>query len=554
MHLRLLRWFFLAVSIFVFSLCSPTSFNGQSGTKKNNPVSKKGSPSPFGPTVNATEIVSSTAPDPCAGVKSKSDTTPLNSILLYSPQGGGGPSPGAQLLGQTFTTLGFKAQHVTKIENATSDPVDACTLYTNYGQIWMFLPCKETDNVPSMNAESFAAVKGFYNAGGALVVFTDANYGNAGSPHCLSAALTGEPPANFGDSNDIRNISSLLGITLKSDLDYMKVSHKFDAEIVENFNNRHGTSHSSVADVIDASHPLSALTTKLGHVWEQYITDAPKEWTYLKSWNSNWYQLDVTEKPGVAGVIEKPLSSHVTQMALVFASTFAYEGLQPSGPNAAEVFGEIAKYIRDKQSPSGGLGLTGQEALAPSLDDLNSSDQTRVAAALKRYAATDVTVAQLWKFFESDSPLIRELARNAACLNPANLDTSVSMLVNSFRKQIADKKASGYFEVETQCAKALTSSGLSSAKKSEVQQVLVEYLQADIKVDKPELLEALFLYDKFIAVSMVEKVMGPLNAQAKAFAKSVFNTHVQSLASLSKEMIETFNAWSFGELVDAMEE
>ncbi|MCB9555814.1 MAG: HEAT repeat domain-containing protein [Deltaproteobacteria bacterium] len=168
-------------------------------------------------------------PDPCQGKTSAPALANSKAILFYAPAN---YKYGVNTYASGVRDLLQAAPHNYKVTMVTSvqDGVkfDECNLYRNYKQIWFFMPC---NNLQLMDANSFTAVKRFYEYGGGVVLMTDNHYYTDSNPntHCSYGSLGSDPQAWAGSqqkpSDAVKIAEQVLGIKLKSDVQYAKPTY-----------------------------------------------------------------------------------------------------------------------------------------------------------------------------------------------------------------------------------------------------------------------------------------------------------------------------------------
>lgn len=254
---------------------------------------------------------------PCAGRKKNSEANKArDEILFYVPIDRYGGSSYYRGIKEALEGTGYTIQIVNAIDKSVAE-FDACNLWANYTQIWMFLPCRDGAETKSMDANSLDALKLYYTAGGGLVVFTDYHYDNDGAIHCA--------PSNWGESSDIKNVKEMLGINYTSDANWVNSGYakKLNAA---------------------ASHPLAPSIARITNIWNLRIV--PNE-------GINFTHLDDAKS---IGIIERKINK-INTMALIISSAYGHEFSIQKHPLTTkypvymtgaepEAFIDIANYFR----------------------------------------------------------------------------------------------------------------------------------------------------------------------------------------------------------------
>ncbi|MBI3535486.1 MAG: hypothetical protein HY072_08405 [Deltaproteobacteria bacterium] len=182
---------------------------------------------------------------PCLGYTNFQDNSSKN-ILFYVTTLQNGGSPFVHGLRDTLTVAGY----VVTITD-TIDP-NACTLWANYRQIWLLLPCANYGNTKSMDANSINALQQYYEAGGGLVILPGANYNYDGSVSCYKCNDNGAPV--WGTSTDINAIKSLLKISFT----IYSVSYNFNTCYTNDC-----TNNTLLGPLVFSDHPLAIAAKNL---------------------------------------------------------------------------------------------------------------------------------------------------------------------------------------------------------------------------------------------------------------------------------------------------
>lgn len=124
---------------------------------------------------------------PVSGCSSTVKPPSADNILFYAPdiyaKLNGSANDNTYLAGakNALNKAGFSVT----VETTVDMKFDACQLYANYSQVWLFLPC---NNLQTLSNESINNVKRYFDAGQPLAVFSDAHYfdGTQLNSHCMT--------------------------------------------------------------------------------------------------------------------------------------------------------------------------------------------------------------------------------------------------------------------------------------------------------------------------------------------------------------------------------
>ncbi|MCB9556327.1 MAG: HEAT repeat domain-containing protein [Deltaproteobacteria bacterium] len=337
--------------------------------------------------------------DPCAGQVASSTTNAQDQILFYAPSNYHyGINKYAKAVEAELTAAGYKVTLVTSVQDGVK--FDECNLYLSFKQIWLFMPC---NNHQTMDNQSFAALKKYYQWGSALVLLTDNHYFTQNNPntHCSQTSFAGEAGSKVSDA--VRIAKEILQINVA-----------------------YGSYNPTPPQAVNAKHPLASAVSSL---------TSGVTWTYLQideMGNRDVEFLPITYGSGSsaksgkwAAVIEVSKPDQVSN-ALVLSPLYCYHCTIPTASNALAMYRAIANHYELRVTESR-RKLTGQTT-GGGTGNNTFDNRARAAQQQGSHLALE-SAGKLWvDLFEADKHKVARALVALADRDAIDFDTLYSYL------------------------------------------------------------------------------------------------------------------------------